>query len=94
MTEAEKQAILAEQAPRVAEAQTRLQTPAPQEEMDPGLIKKIILWLRSKAGQVRAPSPEEFQAGAEASLPSAVMPKDAIEMLRARDQQFRNVNTP
>lgn len=54
VSEQERQAVLAEQAPRLAEAQARVANPEP---MEPGIIEKVIAWLRGKMAPAEASPP-------------------------------------
>lgn len=78
VSEQERQAILAEQAPRVAEAEARVANPEP---MDPSIIEKLIMWLRAKAGGAKAAV--ESTAN-EAGEPIAVEARDVAGGLAAR----------
>lgn len=81
MTEAEKQAILAEQAQRVAEAQQRVaqadaQPPPPPET--PGYREQLLALLRRAKAKVVGAVPKTAQDLA-APLPKSVMPHDALK---------------
>ena len=88
----ERQAILAEQAPRLAEAQARAAQPPPE----PGRLEALLALLRRVAGAApampRAPTVRDLGE----ALPSAVMPMDAIRAKAAErakiDEMLRNSN--
>lgn len=80
------QALLREQAPRAAEAQQRLQTPAPPPPPeDPGVIQRLLSLL-AKVGRLSdaVPTPPQNLREAANMLPDAVMPKEALDSLEAK----------
>lgn len=95
MSEQEKQAILAEQAKRLAEAKSRVAAVDAQPPAEPGLMERAAELLRRLRGKVQNIPPipaasdkqlRDVPRAAADALPDLLVPRDAIDKLRARDR--------